>query len=300
MKLSIITINWNNAEGLRRTLESVAAQTNRNFEHIIIDGGSADGSVDVIKEYESTIKQSVTNDQSTIQIKWVSEKDKGIYNAMNKGIEIASGKRVVNSFNRSELVEDKNKELPEYLLFLNSGDALENAEVVENFYKADIKTDIATGIEKHPNGRLIYPRKEDELCYSYFYNDTLLHQSTFIRRDAFERFGMYNENNRVASDWEWFFRVIIKENASYQPLDFVVADFEGNGISVSPSEAKLRLEESKRVHDAIVPRVSRDYHELKRLQKVEEEYTFLKNGKLGWIVRLLLKMKNLKKGNRRK
>lgn len=275
MKLSIVTINYNNAEGLRKTLESVAAQTNRHFEHIIVDGGSADGSVDVIKEYESTIKQSVTIDQSTIQLKWVSEKDKGIYNAMNKGIRMAKG---------------------EYLLFLNSGDALENAEVVENFYKADIKADIATGIEKRPNGKFDYPRKEEELCYSYFYNDTMLHQSTFIRRDAFERFGMYNENNRVASDWEWFFRAIIKENASYAPLDFVVADFEGNGISATSDNTELRAVERKRVHDAIVPRVSRDYHELKRLQKVEEEYTFLKNGKLGWIVRLLLKMKRLKKG----
>lgn len=275
MKLSIITINYNNADGLRKTLESVAAQTNRNFEHIIIDGGSTDGSVDVIKGYESTIKQSVTIHQSTIQLKWVSEKDKGIYNAMNKGIRMAKG---------------------EYLLFLNSGDALENAEVVENFYKADIKTDIATGIEKRPNGKFDYPRKEEELCYSYFYLDTLLHQSTFIRRDAFERFGMYNENNRVASDWEWFFRAIIKENASYAPLDFVVADFEGNGISATSDNSELRAVERKRVHDAIVPRVSRDYHELMRLKKVEEEYVFLKNGKLGWIVRLLLKMKRLKKG----
>lgn len=292
MKLSIITINWNNAEGLRRTLESVAAQTNHTFQHVIVDGASTDGSVDIIKAY---VNQSLRYD-----VLWVSEKDKGIYNAMNKGIEIASGKRVVNSFNRSELVEDKNKELPEYLLFLNSGDALENAEVVENFYKADIKTDIATGIEKRPNGKFDYPRKEEELCYSYFYLDTLLHQSTFIRRDAFERFGMYNENNRVASDWEWFFRAIIKENASYAPLDFVVADFEGNGISATSDNSELRAVERKRVHDAIVPRVSRDYHELMRLKKVEEEYTFLKNGKLGWIVKLLLKMKNLKKGNRRK
>lgn len=275
MKLSIVTINYNNAEGLRKTLESVAAQTNRYFEHIIVDGGSADGSVDVIKEYGSTIKQSVTIDQSTIQLKWVSEKDKGIYNAMNKGIRMAKG---------------------EYLLFLNSGDALENAEVVENFYKADIKTDIATGIEKRPNGKFDYPRKEEELCYSYFYLDTLLHQSTFIRRDAFERFGMYNENNRVASDWEWFFRAIIKENASYAPLDFVVADFEGNGISATSDNTELRAVERKRVHDAIVPRVSRDYHELMRLKKVEDEFEFLKNGKLGCIVRLLLKMKRLKKG----
>ena len=267
MKLSIITINWNNAEGLRRTLESVAAQTNHTFQHVIVDGASTDGSVDIIKKY---VNQSLKYD-----VLWVSEKDKGIYNAMNKGIRMAKGK---------------------YLLFLNSGDALENAEVVENFYKADVKTDIATGIEKHPNGRLIYPKKEEELCYSHFYRDTLLHQSTFIRRDAFERFGMYNENNRVASDWEWFFRVIIKENASYQPLDFVVADFEGNGISATSDNSELRAVERKRVHDAIVPRVSRDYHELMRLKKVEEEFEFLKNGKLGWIVRLLLKMKRLKKG----
>lgn len=279
MKLSIITINWNNAEGVERTLKSVLVQTNREFEHIIVDGASTDGSVDVIKEYVKQVNGDCADNTSTIQVgykvKWVSEKDKGIYEAMNKGIRMAKG---------------------EYLLFLNSGDALENAEVVENFYKADIKTDIATGIEKRPNGKFDYPRKEEELCYSYFYLDTLLHQSTFIRRDAFERFGMYNENNRVASDWEWFFRAIIKENASYSPLDFVVADFEGNGISATSDNTELRAVERKRVHDAIVPRVSRDYHELMRLKEVEEEFEFLKNGKLGWIVRLLLKMKRLKKG----
>ena len=295
MKLSIVTINYNNAEGLRKTLESVAAQTNRHFEHIIVDGSSADGSVNVIKEYESTIKQSVTIDQSTIQLKWVSEKDKGIYNAMNKGIEIASGKRVVNSFNRSELVEDKNKELPEYLLFLNGGDALENAEVVENFYKADIKTDIATGIEKEINGHLIYPKKEEELSYSFFYDDTLMHQSTFIRRDAFERFGMYNEGNRIVSDWEWFFNAIMKRDASYEPLDFVVALFDGEGISNSKRVLQSHNEEREGVRQRIMPRVRRDYSELKRLERVEKEYEYLKNGKMGWIVRMLLKLKAIKK-----
>lgn len=274
MKLSIITINWNNAEGLRRTLESIAAQTNRNFEHIIVDGGSTDGSVDVIKEYESTIKQSVTIHQSTNQLKWVSEKDKGIYNAMNKGIRMAKG---------------------EYLLFLNSGDALENAEVVENFYKADIKTDIATGIEKETNGHLIYPKKEEELSYSFFYDDTLMHQSTFIRRDAFERFGMYNEGNRIVSDWEWFFNALIRQNASYEPLDFVVALFDGDGISNSKRVLKAHNEEREGVRQRILPRVRRDYNELKRLERMEKEYVYLKNGRMGWVVRLLLKVKVLKK-----
>ena len=78
-KISIITINYNNCEGLRRTIESVVNQTCRDFEYIIIDGGSTDGSVDVIKRYADNIDY------------WVSEPDKGIYNAMNKGIRMATG-----------------------------------------------------------------------------------------------------------------------------------------------------------------------------------------------------------------
>lgn len=291
MKLSIITINWNNADGLKRTLDSVKAQTYQEFEHIIVDGTSTDGSVGVIREYEEQLHLR----HSIIHIKWLSEKDNGIYNAMNKGIEIASGKRVVNSFNRSELVEDKNKELPEYLLFLNSGDTLENAEVVENFYKADIKTDIATGIEKETNGHLIYPKKEEELSYSFFYDDTLMHQSTFIRRDAFERYGMYNEGNRIVSDWEWFFNAIMKQDATYQPLEFVVALFDGEGISNSKRVLQAHNEEREGVRQRILPRVRRDYNELKRLERVEKEYVYLKNGRMGWVVRLLLKVKGLKK-----
>ena len=79
MKLSIITINYNNCDGLRKTIESVIAQTTRDFEYIVIDGGSTDGSVDVIKEYADYIDY------------WVSEPDKGIYNAMNKGTRAAHG-----------------------------------------------------------------------------------------------------------------------------------------------------------------------------------------------------------------
>ena len=104
MKLSIVTINFNNAEGLRKTLASVASQTYRDIEHIIVDGGSTDGSVDVIKEYESTIKQSVTIDKSTIQVKWISEADNGIYNGMNKGIEIVLGRRIVNPDHTSSYI----------------------------------------------------------------------------------------------------------------------------------------------------------------------------------------------------
>ncbi|MFT4805390.1 MAG: glycosyltransferase involved in cell wall biosynthesis, partial [Psychroserpens sp.] len=98
MKLSIITINFNNAVGLKKTIESVVNQTSNDFEYIVIDGGSNDGSVDVIKEYEAKVSY------------WVSEVDKGIYHAMNKGILLAKG---------------------DYLEFLNSGDILVNETVIQ-------------------------------------------------------------------------------------------------------------------------------------------------------------------------
>ena len=186
IKLSIITINYNNAEGLRKTLASVAAQTCPNIEHIIVDGNSTDGSVDVIREYADeqamrlqgyeAIRQE-NNKANTLpnrpiaqspnrppkHVLWISEPDKGIYNAMNKGIEIALGRRVVNSFNRSELVEDKNKGIEialgkrvvnddhtssplasslsplaskEYIQILNSGDILAAPDVTERMVAA--------------------------------------------------------------------------------------------------------------------------------------------------------------------
>ena len=93
MRLSIVTINWNNATGLEKTMQSVATQSFKEFEYIIVDGASTDGSIEVVKLYESQFAH----------LKWVSESDSGIYNAMNKGIRMASG---------------------DYIQILNSGDSL--------------------------------------------------------------------------------------------------------------------------------------------------------------------------------
>lgn len=98
MKFSIITINYNNCEGLEKTIQSVIEQSYKGYEYIVIDGGSTDGSIDIIKKYEPSITF------------WVSEKDSGIYNAMNKGIRHSTG---------------------EYLNFMNSGDTFYEPEVLK-------------------------------------------------------------------------------------------------------------------------------------------------------------------------
>ena len=112
MKYSIITINYNNKEGLERTIQSVLGQISKDYEYIIIDGGSTDGSVDVIRQYADHISY------------WISEPDKGRYNAMNKGIRQATG---------------------DYLNFMNSGDTFHSSSVLEDIAKMNFDEDIITG-----------------------------------------------------------------------------------------------------------------------------------------------------------
>jgi acetyltransferase-like isoleucine patch superfamily enzyme len=122
MKLSIITINRNNAAGLRKTIESVVSQTYTDFEYIIIDGASTDDSVNIIKEYaEATLP---CGEGLGERLYWVSEPDKGIYNAMNKGILKANG---------------------EYCLFLNSGDWLYDNDVLNDVFSISPTEDIVYG-----------------------------------------------------------------------------------------------------------------------------------------------------------
>ena len=137
MTLSIITINYNNAVGLRKTLASVASQTYAEIEHIIIDGGSSDNSVEVIREYESSLALS-PHRLIASRLKWLSEKDTGIYNAMNKGLEIALGRRYVNEDHTSCLIASSPHRLiaSDYIQILNSGDILAAPDVTERMMAA--------------------------------------------------------------------------------------------------------------------------------------------------------------------
>jgi len=285
LKLSIVTINYNNAEGLKKTLASVTSQTYRNIEHIIVDGGSTDGSVEVIKEYVCNVERM--NDErmnvermndERMNVVWSSESDKGIYNAMNKGIEIALGKRVVDTFNRSERSEDKNKELPDYIQILNSGDLLAADDVTERMIlrlnkltnervNEDGVAILYGNMLKSYDGKTIIHR---DTCggdmytpesFLYFYKGTLNHDCAYIRRDLFEKYGLYNEEMKICSDWEWYVRAIVLggEKPVYTNIDVTI--FDMNGVSESYGKnADIIKRERREYLEKILPlSVLRDY-----------------------------------------
>lgn len=273
MKLSIITINYNDAAGIKKTLDSVASQTYTDFEHIIVDGASTDGSVDIICQYADSQDIRRQGNEATRQVVWLSEPDTGIYNAMNKGIRMASG---------------------EYLLFLNSGDVLVDENVVYDFIVSDKREDIVAGgtllcvDERLPK----YPPKV--LTYELFVTDSLMHAATFIRRELFEQYGLYNEQHRIVSDWEFFVKVLVNNNCTYTTIDRLISLFDTTGISNQSSHSTLHEQERREVIDRYMPRLIPVYDELVEKRRICEEYQFLKNGRLGWVIKLCLKLKSMK------
>ncbi|GAT62862.1 glycosyltransferase family 2 protein [Paludibacter jiangxiensis] len=244
-KLSIISINRNNADGLRKTIESVVSQTFTDFEYIVIDGASTDGSVDIIKQYSGRITY------------WVSEPDKGIYNAMNKGILKATG---------------------EYCLFLNSGDWLVNENIL-----SDIK--FYQRIEDIIYGNLIYLYNDKDpstmfgiieteiTFYNFFATQSIPHQAAFIKRALFEKYGLYDESYSVVSDWLFFVKTIIFGNVSLKYININITNFDPYGIS-SLSHT-YTIEGDKAMENTLPSRILKDYENFK--YTIEENIELKKN-----------------------
>lgn len=240
MNLSIITVNKNNAAGLERTIQSVINQTFKDFEYIIIDGASTDSSVEVIKKYANKIDY------------WISEPDRGIYNAMNKGIKVAKG---------------------EYLLFLNSGDWLVDDKVLEEVFSIGFEEDIVYG-------DLLIDEKEikyypDKITLLYFFRDTLPHPGSLIKKEVFNYTGLFNENFVIASDYDFFLKALIKYNVSYLHLKTVITVFLTNGISSKNYD--IALKEKKEILKLNFPRIYDDYI---NLLEIKRKYELITNAKL--------------------
>ena len=216
MKLSIITVNLNNLEGLKKTYESVVCQTFTDYEWIVIDGGSTDGSREFIEQHQNKFAY------------WCSEPDKGVYNAMNKGIIRAKG---------------------EYLNFMNSGDCFACEDTLELVFDEERTEDILYGyvVMENINGKIFLPETMKEKLYWYdFYMFALPHQGTFIRRKRFEDVGLYDENYKVVSDTKWFIEAILFHKVTYRFIPQKIAVFQDGGISQTPKckEESVLLKDS--------------------------------------------------------
>lgn len=327
MFLSIITINFNNAEGLRKTLASVASQTYPHIEHIIVDGGSTDESVEIIRQYadnqakgerleakgtENSKADSNNNStpiytnlhnstQPTHIVRWISEKDTGIYNAMNKGLEIALGRRIVNEDHTSCLIASSPHRLiaSDYIQILNSGDILAAPDVTERMMVAlqdNIKQQhninnpsvvaqhTTTATENNTSsphrltsdsdnasspyqnrpaifygnmtkvnaaGQVVGKSGYTEYSLRQFYSSTLNHDCAYIRADLFEKYGLYDENLKIVSDWKWYLQAIGLGSVKPEYVDIDVTIFDDGGISETNLE--LRNKERRQVLEELLP-----------------------------------------------
>ncbi|TCC97938.1 glycosyltransferase [Pedobacter hiemivivus] len=253
-KISIITVNYNDKTGLEKTIKSVTNQSFKDFEFIVIDGNSTDGSKELLKE------------NAALFTYWSGEPDKGIYHAMNKGIRIATGN---------------------YLLFLNSGDCLYNDEVLEKvnqeidgkyaIYYGDIIYDEITRQTKRT-----FP---EHLTFGFFYEQNLSHQASFIKKSLFEQFFYYNEDYKIVSDWEFFAYTICKENVPYKHLNFVVTNYDATGISSNTDNHKMMYKEREATLEKYFPVFIEDAPLLLELQqKKMKQFLFIKQYPIAYKV----------------
>ena len=261
MILTIITINYNNASGLQKTMESVLSQTSNDFEYIVIDGGVASlnppeggtsrpvqQDVEVIEKF---IAEKGLKENGFTRCTWLSpfggvgggffsEPDNGIYHAMNKGIRMAKG---------------------EYIHFLNSGDWLVDEFVVERMLKelssfefrvsgsesgveaTPIDIFVGNKIMVRPDGKVRYGRNDKRPVTAFtFYRGTIEHTSAYIRRAMFDVVGMYDESLRIVSDYKWYFDAVLNHNALVAFTDIYVSYFDNTGIS----STNLALDKAER------------------------------------------------------
>ena len=201
-KISIITINLNNREGLKKTIQSVLEQDYTDLEYLVIDGDSSDGSQGIVESKGDKIDF------------FLSEKDNGVYEAMNKGIIKASG---------------------EYLLFLNSGDRFAGPNSLSQLIKSATNQELIFGnILVEDGARTFVKKYPPVLSFRYFYYDSLPHPACLISRKLFQQVGLYDTHLKIASDWKFFMLAVIKNGCTYLHVDQVISIFDTNGMSSSP------------------------------------------------------------------
>ena len=239
MKLSIITVSFNNREGLLLTAKSIACQTFHDFEWIVVDGGSSDGSLDIIEQFAH-------------RMSWhVSEPDRGIYEAMNKGLAKARG---------------------EFVQFLNSGDGFLNSSVLERIFSEGL-SDVNYGDQWCIlNNQVIEERTyPDVLDLTYLFRSPLGHQASFIRTEL-AKAHPYHEEFPISAD-RCFFLELYLAGAVFHHLKFPVVSFDSSDIGSREDTRVSRSQQLQRIKEGLLPVPAlRDFE---RLMKVKDDFDFI-------------------------
>lgn len=202
--LSIITVNLNNLDGLKKTMQSVFAQTFTDYEYIIIDGGSTDGSKEFIEQNSARLTH------------WISEKDDGIYDALNKGSRLAFG---------------------QYIHHLNSGDTYLNDNSLKDLLAREWTEDFIYSDQKLANSFVKnYP---PQLTLGFFMKDAVPHQATIIKRTLFERTGPFSNDYSMGGDYKFFIEAVFMHQCTYAHSNIVLVKYDMEGIS-SLNNVELR------------------------------------------------------------
>ena len=222
MKISLITVTYNSEKTLTDTIQSVISQTYSNVEYIIVDGASKDKTVAIIKKFEPLL-----NDR----MKWISEPDKGLYDAMNKGIRMATGD-VVGILNSDD--------------FFTSNDILQK---VADAFIQNTKLDAVYG-----DVHFVHPSNLNK-CVRYYSSKVFkrglmklgfmpAHPSFYIRRECFDKYGLYKRDYKIAADFEFLLRVIYKAQIKilYLPIDMVTMRTGGASTSGIDSHKRIMKE----------------------------------------------------------
>ena len=203
-KVSIITVVWNDSEGLERTIKSIINQTYENIEFIVIDGGSTDGTLEIIKKYEKSIDYVV------------SEEDKGIYDAMNKGIIASTGS---------------------WLSFMNAGDTFINEHILKKVKFENFDDKVLLYGKKVYNKKVIEPLAIEKLKVGEIHAN---HQSMFFNKKLLGDELIYNLEYKIYGDYELVNKIYLHYPKLITYIDIIIADFEGGGVSSVPSAQKRR------------------------------------------------------------
>ncbi len=246
MKLSIITVNLNNRDGLKRTIDSVVSQSFSDFEWVVIDGGSTDGSKELIEQHKEHFAY------------WCSEPDKGVYCAMNKGIEHAKG---------------------EWLQFLNSGDCLYEPTTLEHVFVPSHKSDIIYGnASVQINGKYTIRTYPSKLSLSYLINHPINHQASFYKRTLYIN-NKFDEQYTVISDYLFLLELAISGKV-FEYVNITIASSQEGGLSTT----KMGIDESNN-HKPIIPALIQN--DMDKLIQIEQHDYYIKSHK---SLRVLNKM----------